>query len=165
MEFDSTSFRTVMGHYPTGVCVITGVAPNGDALGLTVGTFTSVSLNPPLIGFFPDKKSTSWPLIGASGQFCVNILASDQEAVCRTFSGPARDRFSEVAHGHSDAGLPVLDGAVGWLDCDIYSVIEAGDHFLVLGRVKAMSADAFASPLIFHKGRFAQVSTLEASSG
>jgi len=164
MEFDSASFRTVMSHYPTGVCVITGRTPEGVAVGLTVGTFTSVSLDPPLIGFFPDKKSTSWPLIGARGQFCVNILASDQEAICRTFSGPTRDGFAEIDHSHSDAGLPVLDGAVGWLDCDVYSVIEAGDHFLVLGRVKAMSADTLASPLIFHKGRFGQVSTLEASS-
>jgi flavin reductase (DIM6/NTAB) family NADH-FMN oxidoreductase RutF len=163
MDVDSASFRKVMGHYPTGVCVITSIAPGGAAVGLTVGTFTSVSLNPPLIGFFPDKKSTSWPLIGAAGQFCVNILASDQEAVCRTFSVPAPDRFAEISHSHSQAGLPVLDGAAGWLDCDIYSVVEAGDHYFVLGRVKAMSADEVASPLIFHKGRFGQVSMLQAS--
>ena len=95
MEFDSASFRTVMGHYPTGVCVITGLTPDGIAVGLTVGTFTSVSLNPPLIGFFPDKKSTSWPLIGASGQFCVNILASEQESVCRAFAVKGGDKFSQ----------------------------------------------------------------------
>lgn len=164
MNIDPATFRTIMGHYPTGVCVITGITPAGAAVGMTVGTFTSVSLDPPLIGFFPNRRSTSWLSIEATGRFCVNILAEDQELLCRQFSGPGPDRFAEVAHRASQNGLPVLDGAVAWIDCDIHSVQEAGDHFFVLGAVRAMTAERTVSPLIFHRGKFGQVACIEATS-
>lgn len=157
MKMDSATFRTFMGQYPTGVCVITGVTASGAPAGMTVGTLTSVSLDPPLIGFFPDKRSTSWPAIGETGRFCVNILADDQEALCLMFSKPARDRFAEVSHRVSQNGLPVLDGVIGWIDCDVHSVQEAGDHLFVLGEAKVMTAERTVSPLIFHGGRFGQV--------
>lgn len=161
MKSDSAEFRAIMSHYPTGVCVITSITAEGTAVGMTVGTFTSVSLDPPLVGFFPDKKSTSWPIIGETGQFCVNILAGDQVPVCRRFSGPERDRFAEVIHRSSQSGLPILDGAVAWIECDVYSVQEAGDHLFVLGKVKAMTAERTVSPLIFHRGKFGEVFSVE----
>jgi len=161
MTFESAIFREIMSHYPTGVSVIASRTAEGEAIGMTVGTFTSVSLAPPLIGFFPDKRSTSWPKIAATGHFCVNILAHDQELLCRKFSGAERDRFSEVTHRFSQNGLPILDGAVAWIDCDIFSVQEAGDHLFVLGEVKAMDAERTASPLVFHRGKFGQVTCVE----
>lgn len=157
MTIDPATFRTVMGHYPTGVCVITSRSEAGSAIGMTVGSFTSVSLDPPLIGFLPDRKSASWAAIGATGRFCVNILADDQEQLCRRFSGPEADRFVDVVHRSSASGLPVLDGVVAWIDCDIFAVHEAGDHFFVLGRVNAMTAERAVSPLIFHRGKYGQL--------
>ena len=165
MSIDSATFRTVMGHYPTGVCVVTSVTPEGAPIGMTVGSFTSVSLDPPLIGFFPDKKSKSWPPIAETGRFCVNILAQDQELLCRRFSGPIADRFSEVIHRTSQNGLPVLDGALAWIDCDLYAVQDAGDHDFVLGEVKAMTAERTVSPLIFHRWAYGQVSAITITAG
>ncbi|QUD90192.1 flavin reductase family protein [Phenylobacterium montanum] len=164
MKIDSAQFRTVMGHYPTGVSVVTSTTAEGEPIGMTVGTFTSVSLDPPLIGFFPDKRSTSWPKIAATGRFCVNILAQDQELICRKFSGGDRDRFSDVVHRLTANGMPILDGAVAWIDCDLYSVQEAGDHFFVLGEVRAITAERAESPLIFLRGKFGRVIDIEAIS-
>lgn len=157
MTISPETFRAIMSHYPTGVCVITSVTPEGEAVGMTVGTFTSVSLDPPLIGFFPDKGSTSWPTINETGRFCVNILAEDQEFLCRKFAGPRHERFSDVIHRVSEDGLPVLDGAIAWVECAVYSVQEAGDHLFVLGQIKAMAAERTASPLIFLRGKFGQI--------
>ncbi|ARJ04188.1 monooxygenase [Cnuibacter physcomitrellae] len=157
MPIDPQTFRTIMGHYPTGVCVVTAVTPEGTAVGMTVGTFTSVSLDPPLIGFFPDRRSTSWPGIAAAGRFCVNVLADDQEHLGRQFASKGGDKFVGVAHRVSDSGLPLLDGAVAWIECSLYSVGDAGDHVLVLGEVETLSAEHTASPLVFHKGAFRQV--------
>ncbi|QJU55662.1 flavin reductase family protein [Herbiconiux sp. KACC 21604] len=157
MPIDPQIFRTIMGHYPTGVCVVTAITPEGKAVGMTVGTFTSVSLDPPLIGFFPDRRSTSWPSIAAAGRFCVNVLADDQEHLGKQFASRVDDKFVDVAHRRSDSGLPLLDGAVAWIECSLYSVGDAGDHLLVLGEVEAMSAEGTVSPLVFHQGAFRQV--------
>jgi 3-hydroxy-9,10-secoandrosta-1,3,5(10)-triene-9,17-dione monooxygenase reductase component len=159
MTIDSSTFRATLGHYPTGVCVITSRTPRGAAVGMTVGTFTSVSLDPPLVGFFPDKKSTSWPEIAATGRFCVNVLADDQEWLGRRFASRGEDRFADVICASSPTGLPILDGSIAWIDCTIHSVSNAGDHFLVLGSVEAMSVERAAAPLVFHQGRFAHVAT------
>ncbi|TWB46967.1 flavin reductase family protein [Nitrospirillum viridazoti] len=164
MLIDPKRFRTILGHYPTGVCVITAITAEGEATGMTVGTFTSVSLDPPLIGFFPDKKSTSWPSMASTGRFCVNILADDQEWLCRKFAMREGDKFAEVIHRFSENGLPILDGALAWIDCTLHAVHETGDHFLVLGEVVAMAVEGTASPLIFHQGKFTQITRIEPAS-
>ncbi|MFF4632724.1 flavin reductase family protein [Streptomyces griseorubiginosus] len=157
MTMNPADFRAAMSHHPTAVCVITTTTSEGKAVGMTVGTFTSVSLDPPLVGFFPDKKSTSWPRIARTGRFCVNLLAENQEEVCRTFARQGPDKFTDVVHRLSEHGLPLVEGAVAHIECSIHSVTEAGDHFLVLGEVDAMTIGRSASPLIFHKGTYAQV--------
>lgn len=157
MTMDPADFRVTMSHYPTGVCVVTTTTSEGNAVGMTVGTFTSVSLDPPLVGFFPDKKSTSWPRIARTGQFCVNLLADTQEDVCRRFATREPDKFADVVHRFSERGLPLVDGAVAHIECSIHTIAEAGDHFLVLGEVNAMALGRPASPLVFHKGDYAQV--------
>ncbi|MFV3077297.1 flavin reductase family protein [Niveispirillum fermenti] len=163
MSLDPQKFRSILSHYPTGVCVITATTMRGEAIGMTVGTFTSVSLDPLLIGFFPDRKSVSWSEIAATGRFCVNILADDQEWLCRKFASRERDKFAGVVHRASENGQPMLDGAVAWIDCSIHGVQEAGDHYLVLGQVEAMAlaSDRVASPLIFLQGKFGQVARIE----
>ncbi|MEX2294049.1 MAG: flavin reductase family protein [Acidimicrobiales bacterium] len=151
--FDSAKFRTVLGHFPTGVTVITA-APEGAPVGLAVGSFSSVSLDPPLVAFFPGKSSSSWPQIEVTGAFCVNILADDQEDVCRRFASKEEDKFAGLGWRAATSGSPVLDGALAWIDCDIDSVVEAGDHYCVMGRVRDLEVAHEGAPLLFFRGGY-----------
>lgn len=153
-------FRRILGHYPTGVCVVTAVEPDGTRLGMVVGSFTSVSLDPPLIAFFPDRSSTTWPRVGQTGKFCVNVLSEDQEAICRAFSARGGDKFGAIPHQPSFSGQPRLDGVVAWIDCDVYAVHEAGDHWCVLGRVSALDVEKPSKPLLFFQGGYGQFASL-----
>lgn len=151
---DGATFRRVLGHYPTGVCVITATEPEGRAAGMIVGSFTSVSLDPPLVAFFPDKASTSWPRIERAGRFCVNVLASDQRRLCGTFAAKGGDKFAGVSHRLSANGSPVIDDVVAWIDCALHAVYEAGDHFIVLGQVMALDVARADQPLLFFRGQY-----------
>lgn len=154
--FDSATFRRVLGHYPTGVCVVTAVDADGGAIGMVVGSFTSVSLAPPLVAFFPAKTSSSWPRIEQAGKFCVNVLASDQQGLCAQFAARGPDKFSGVAHRASANGSPILDGVVAWIDCTLEAVHEAGDHYIALGRVVALEASDPGKPLLFFQGGYGE---------
>jgi 3-hydroxy-9,10-secoandrosta-1,3,5(10)-triene-9,17-dione monooxygenase reductase component len=121
---------------------------------MIVGTFSSVSLDPPLIGFFPDKRSSTWPQIKRAGRFCVNVLAADQDTLCRQLAKPGGDKYADVSFTLSANGSPILDSALAWIDCTIHDVMEAGDHYLVLGRVLALDVCREADPLLFFKGRY-----------
>ncbi len=150
---DPAVFRQVLGAYPTGVVVITALDDQGAPAGMVVGTFTSVSLDPPLVGFLPDKSSTSWPKIEKAGRFCVNVLGSDQQQLCRQLAGKG-DKFAGVDHVISDHGLPVLADSIAVIECTIHSVTEAGDHWFVLGHVLRMEAPRDSDPMLFHRGRY-----------
>jgi flavin reductase (DIM6/NTAB) family NADH-FMN oxidoreductase RutF len=154
VEIDPGHFRSVLGNYPTGVCVITGVSHDGEAAGLVVGSFTSVSLDPPLVAFFPDRASSSWPLVRAGGYFCVNVLADDQIELCRRFASRGGDKFAGTSHRMSDRGIPLLDGVVAHIECAIADEIDAGDHTIVLGRVETLAVERAAGPLLFFKGAY-----------
>ena len=151
---DATDFRQVLGTYPTGVCAITALDPQGNPVGMVVGTFTSVSLDPPLVGFLPDKKSSSWPLIEGAGRFCVNVLGSNQQAACRQIAGRGPDKFAGVDYAVSDHGLPVIAGSIAVIECTIHSVTEAGDHWFVLGNVLRLETTRDEDPMLFHRGRY-----------
>lgn len=151
---DKQWFRQVLGQYPTGVCVVTATPPNGPPAGMVVGSFTSVSLDPPLVAFFPDKSSSSWPRIAQAGRFCVNILGEDQESVCRRFASRAADKFEGQQHRPAGSGSPIIQDVVAWIDCDIQSVQEAGDHYVVLGRVRDLQIDSPRLPLLFFQGGY-----------
>ncbi|OYU35596.1 flavin reductase family protein [Novosphingobium sp. PASSN1] len=157
---DPRLFRDVLGAYPTGVCVVTAQADDGARHGLVVGSFTSISLDPPLVGFFPDKRSGTWPKIAETGRFCVNVLGADQLALCRRFAARADDKFAELAHGQSPAGLPVLDNAIAWIDCTIERVTEVGDHWLVVGAVEALGKAGEGNPLLFFRGQYHDLALL-----
>jgi flavin reductase (DIM6/NTAB) family NADH-FMN oxidoreductase RutF len=124
---------------------------------MTVGSFTSVSLDPPLVGFFPDQSSTTWPSIERAGQFVVNVLGDHQAKLCRAFSRRGIDRFHGVPWRPGRAGSPLIDGATAWIDCDLHSVTPAGDHHFVLGRVQDLSLGTRRSPLVFHGGRYTSI--------
>jgi len=119
-----------------------------------VGSFTSVSLEPPLVGFYPARSSSSWPLIAEAGAFCVNILSSEQQAVCRQFSAQGADKFAGVSHRASPGGSPILDGVVAWIDCTLDAVHEAGDHYIALGLVQALEIEKPGLPLLFFQGGY-----------
>lgn len=152
-EIDPRTFRDVLGCYPTGVSVITSVHQD-VRLGLVVGSFTSISLDPPLVGFFPGKGSRSWPMIEQSGRFCVNVLGGHQIDLCKHFASKVEDKFANVSHGESPSGLPVIDQAVAWIDCRIKDVQEIGDHYLVVGAVESMSRSEIHQPLVFLRGGY-----------
>lgn len=154
--FDSATFRRVLGHYPTGVCVVTAIDADGGPAGMVVGSFTSVSLEPPLVAFYPDKRSSSWPRIAGAGKFCVNVLGSTQQDICARFAKAGADKFAGVTHRVSTNGSPILDGVVAWIDCDLHAVHEAGDHFIVLGEVRELEVEKAGPPLLFFQGAYGE---------
>lgn len=156
MAVDSQQFRRVLGHYPTGVCLITAMSEEHGPLGMIVGSFSSVSLDPPLVGFFPDCSSTSWPKVQETGRFCVNVLAANQQEMCRDFAMRKEDKFANISYRLSPQGLPVVDDAVAWIECDLHAVHDAGDHFLVLGEVLSLDIGQPRSPLLFFQGGYGQ---------
>lgn len=155
------AFRTVLGHYPTGVCAITAMSPEGVPTAMIVGSFTSVSLDPPLVGFFPDKQSSSWSAISICDGFCVNVLGAFQEDLCRQLASKDPRKFEGIAHSLSPRGAPLIDGALAWIDCSMHSVSEAGDHLLVLGAVDSFDIAAQGDPLLFHKGGYRSLTSLQ----
>lgn len=157
MSDEGKEFRRILGHYPTGVCAITAIAQDGRPVGLVVGSFTSVSLDPMLVAFFPDKSSTTWPKVEAAGQFCVNVLGDGQKSVCSALAAKGEDKFAGVDYELSELGSPIIHGALAWIDCELETVHEAGDHYIVLGRVKSLDLHHEGSPLIFHKGAYSKV--------
>ena len=160
MTFDGAKFRTVLGHFPTGVAVVTGMDADGQPAGMAVGSFSSVSLDPPLVAFMPDKSSTSWPRFRDSGSFCVNILGAEQESICRTFASKGGDKFADLTWQASASGAPLLDGVLAWIDCDTEVVHEAGDHYIVIGRVRDLDIGTPALPLVFFQGGYGRFSSL-----
>lgn len=151
---DGKHFRAVLGHFPTGVTIVTGMAGDTPA-GFTIGSFTSVSLDPPLVAFLPMTDSDTWQAIAPSGRFCVNVLKHDQGDLCWRFAkrDVADGRFDTVSWHLSPLGSPVIDDVGAWIDCTVERVVELGDHLLVVGAVSALDHHStLAEPLIFYRG-------------
>jgi 3-hydroxy-9,10-secoandrosta-1,3,5(10)-triene-9,17-dione monooxygenase reductase component len=150
--FDTGRFREVMGHFATGVTIITAMEDEGP-VGFTCQAFASLSLEPPLVALAPGKSSTSWPRIAQAGSFCVNILAEDQEALCRDFAVSGGDKFAGVGWRIAANGSPLLDGVLAWMECDLLATHDAGDHELVIGSVHDMGVTR-GRPLVYYRGGF-----------
>ncbi|MDH4145928.1 MAG: flavin reductase family protein [Acidimicrobiia bacterium] len=151
---DSAHFRKVLGAFPTGVTVVTAV-DDGKPVGMAIGSFTSVSLDPPLVAFLPTKASSTWASIERAGSFCVNVMADDQGALCAQFASRMDDKFEGVDwEPTDDTGAPRLANCIAWMDCTTDAVHDAGDHVIVVGRVEAMDVDREAPPLLFFKGQY-----------
>src|SRR4051812_34500537 len=146
-------FRRVLGHLPTGVVLITAATPDGPT-GMAVNSFTSVSLDPPLVSFCAARTSSTWPRIRAAGAFAVNVLGEHHAEVSRRFARKGADRFAGLTSRPGATGAPVLDGVAAYLDCDLHTVYDAGDHVIVLGRVVHLDADEGVRPLVFHGGDY-----------
>lgn len=158
MSVDPTTYRRVLGHFPTGVTVVTATTADGTPVGFTIGSFTSVSLDPPLVGFLPMVDSSTWAHIRAAGSFCVNVLGADQGELCWRFAkSDIEQPFEGVDWQPSPiSGSPVIAGAIAWIDCSIEQVIEAGDHHFVLGRVlelEHVASESEPNALLFFRGK------------
>jgi flavin reductase (DIM6/NTAB) family NADH-FMN oxidoreductase RutF len=150
--FDSARFREVLGHFVTGVTIVTAME-GAEPVGFTCQAFTSLSLDPPLVALAPGKSSTSWPRIAAAGSFCVNILSEDQEALGRDFAVSGGDKFTGVGWRPAANGAPILDGTLAWVECEFELAHDAGDHELVVGRVLEMGVNR-RRPLVYYRGGF-----------
>lgn len=163
---DATLFRQVLGQYPTGVVVVTARSATGEALGMTVGSFTSASLDPPLVAFLPDKKSASWKALRESGdKFCVNILAATQEDVCRAVTMRKKDKLAGIDWQPTAVGNPVITGSVAYIDCTVEDIHDAGDHHIVVGRVHELAVRDSSYPLLFFRGGYGSFSPLSLAAG
>ncbi|MGC0331281.1 3-hydroxy-9,10-secoandrosta-1,3,5(10)-triene-9,17-dione monooxygenase reductase component [Streptomyces sp. SAI-170] len=169
---DQGEFRRVLGNFASGVAVVTAPgAPGAPAAsgapaspgeaspaGFACQSFSSLSLDPPLVAFMVGRTSTTWPRIARAGVFCVNVLGADQGELCRRFAVSGGDKFAGVAYDAAPvSGAPRLTGAVAWIDCTIHAVHTGGDHLIVVGRVDALGAADAGDPLLFHRGRFTRL--------
>ncbi|MBV9207088.1 MAG: flavin reductase family protein [Actinobacteria bacterium] len=157
-------FRQVLGCYATGVVVVAALV-DGVPQGLAVNSFTSVSMDPPLVAFCAARTSSTWPALRRSGAFAVSVLSREQEHACRVFARKGADRFAEVRWTVSPGGHPVLDGALAWLDLRAGDIHQAGDHELVIGEVTGLGAAGGGQPLVFFRSAFADVAEAAAAAG
>ena len=156
-------FRRVLGQFPTGVVLVTAATSEGPT-GMAVNSFTSVSLDPPLVSFCAAHSSTTWPRIRAAGAFAVNVLGEQHAEVSRLFARKGVDRFAGLGHRPGATGAPVLDGVAAHLDCRLHAVHDAGDHVIVLGRVVDLHADDAVRPLVFHGGDYYSLQSADVPS-
>ncbi|MCG6958015.1 MAG: flavin reductase family protein [Gemmatimonadetes bacterium] len=153
-DIESDVFRRVMGHFPTGVTVVAARDVDGEPYGLTVNSFASVSLDPPLVLVCIDRRANSHDRLVETGTFTVSVLAANQAHIAARFaSTPSRERFKDLPWGISAAGDPVVEDAAAWLECSLRESHEAGDHTILVGRVESVG-QRDAEALVFHRGRY-----------
>ncbi|SDP28241.1 NADH-FMN oxidoreductase RutF, flavin reductase (DIM6/NTAB) family [Actinopolyspora xinjiangensis] len=145
-------FRDILGQFTTGVVLVTTQTPRGFT-GMAFNSFTSVSLNPPLVALCAAHTSSTWPNIREAGRFAVSILGAGQEQLCHTFSTHGAERFTGHDWERTHDGHPVPADALGWLDCRIETIYQAGDHELVVAEAVEGAVTDNGDPLVFHGGR------------
>ena len=150
---DSATYRTVLGHFATGVVLVTAME-GAEPVGMACNSFTSVSLDPQLVLFCAAKSSSTWPRIQAAKNWCANILAEEGEEVCRLFAQKGADRFAHIAYTAGRSGAPVLEDAIAYVDCETVDEHDAGDHIIVVGRVLELGYAAEGKPLLFYRGGY-----------
>jgi 3-hydroxy-9,10-secoandrosta-1,3,5(10)-triene-9,17-dione monooxygenase reductase component len=150
---DAATYRTVLGHFATGVVLVTAVHGE-DPVGMACNSFTSVSLDPPLVLFCAAKSSTTWPRIQAAGKWAANVLDEDGEETGRLFAQKGADRFSRIAFTPGRSGSPIVEDALAFVDCETIAEHDAGDHVIVVGRVLELGYQAEGKPLVFYRGGY-----------
>jgi 3-hydroxy-9,10-secoandrosta-1,3,5(10)-triene-9,17-dione monooxygenase reductase component len=150
---DPAAIRTVLGHFATGVAIITAV-DGDDPVGMACNSFSSVSLDPQLVLFCAAKSSTTWPRIQAAQKWAANILAEDGEEICRLFAQKGADRFAHIAYSTGRSGAPLLEAAIAFVDCETVAEHDAGDHVIVVGRVLELGYASEGKPLLFYRGGY-----------
>jgi flavin reductase (DIM6/NTAB) family NADH-FMN oxidoreductase RutF len=154
--FDSRQFRDALGEFATGVTIICARLAQGRYVGLTVNSFNSVSLDPPLVLWSLSRRSLSLPAFEAAARYSVNVLSSEQTELARRFSRPHEDRFAGVGYRMGWADAPLIDGCVAWFECLHHARHRAGDHTIFIGEV-ATCQRTEGRGLVFHHGNFGSV--------
>ncbi len=155
-DLDPRALRDAFGNFATGVTIVSGVEADGTRVGLTANSFTSVSLEPPLLLVCPARVASALPALRSAGRFAVNVLTLDQQAVAERFTQRGIDRFAG-ADWSDWHGVPVLGGAMAAFVCDLHAELDGGDHAILVGRVVALRTLADAEPLLYLRGRYRQV--------
>lgn len=153
MPIDKNDLRRVMGHFATGVTVVTTRGADGRLFGLTANAVSSVSLSPPLLLVCVDKKSESYPCFEQTKIFTVNILSADQEEISRRFAVSGGDKFEGVSYRHGANGAPILGGALAHIECRVVGSCDGGDHTIFLGEAHEAETSE-GKPLLFYRGGY-----------
>lgn len=146
---DAQLIRSTLASYPTGVVLVTAIARDGEPVGMVVGTFSGVSLEPPLVAFMPRRDSSTYVRMQDCDQFCINILAADQEDLCRESARPGGADFSSIDWRPAPKGSPIVKGAIGWIECRFDARHVAGDHYIVVGGIEDLEVERPSLPLLF----------------
>lgn len=154
MSLDTKEFRFALGNFPTGVTVITSVTGDGELLGATANSFSSVSLDPPLVLFSLDRGAYSLGAYLSAGVFAVNILSADQQELSNRFAKALGEKWTGVDYETWETGSPILPGTLASFDCRVWNTYDGGDHIIFVGEVLRMSRDAEAAPLVFFRGQY-----------
>jgi flavin reductase (DIM6/NTAB) family NADH-FMN oxidoreductase RutF len=155
---DDRRFRDVFGHFATGVTIITAM-DDDEPVGMAANSFTSLSLDPPLVLFCVAHSSSTWPRIESAGMFAVNILGEGHEELCRLFAQKGADRFSATPWRQGVSGAPVLEEAIAYIDCRFEAEHPGGDHKIIVGRVLDVDVREDARPLLFYRGGYGRITT------
>lgn len=156
-NFDHRDFRDALAQFPTGVTVVTTSGPNNEKVGMTVSSFNSVSLTPPLILWSIDKGSYGFEAFTRASSFAIHVLAADQSELSRRFASRGADKFKGLASSKGVHGDPILEDFAACFQCESAAAHDAGDHVIIVGKVVAVT-NQDKEPLIFHRGRYAEIS-------
>jgi flavin reductase (DIM6/NTAB) family NADH-FMN oxidoreductase RutF len=153
-DFDCRAFRTALGSFATGIAVVTACAEDGSFVGLTINSFASVSLDPPLVLWSLDLGSPNLAAFRGASHYAINILAADQEEISQRFASRQPDKFGDLDLCQGAGGAPLLHGCCAWFECANETQYPGGDHLIFLGRVDRFSGDPSRQPLLYHGGRY-----------
>ena len=159
MSFDARAFRDALGCYPTGVTVVTAVGPRREIIGITANSFSSVSLDPPLVLFSLNRRAHSLTAFLSTQHFAVNVLGADQEALSNQFATALGEKWQGVEYITWDSGCPILKGALACFECKIRHTYEGGDHVILVGEVLKIIAEPEGEPLLYLRGRYRKIAS------
>jgi flavin reductase (DIM6/NTAB) family NADH-FMN oxidoreductase RutF len=151
---DPRTLRDALGCFATGVTVVTCLKPDGTPAGLTVNSFTSVSLDPPLLLVCIHKEAASAEALTSASHFAINVLQAGQQPASISFATRGDDRFGNTAWSCGEAGAPILEESLGVFECERYGLHDGGDHHILVGQVVKASFDAAVDPLLYFRGRY-----------
>lgn len=157
---DQRDFRNALGSFATGITVVTAKTKNGNSIGVTINSFASVSLDPPMVLFSLKTTSPMTQLIQNCGHFTVNVLSSTQQDISNLFASSGEDKFTQAAHTIGENGAPVLEGCLANLECDITNQYHGGDHMIFVGQVTSLSYETDGDPLLYYKGAYRTIADI-----
>jgi len=156
LSIDPSTFRGALGRFATGITVVTGLGDESAPIGITVNSFTSVSLDPPLVLFCVDLSSPSCDIYANCSAFALNVLSEYQESISNNFARPLEDKFMGIEYDVWETGCPILKDCLANLECRREAVYDAGDHKIIVGRVEKLAVSDVGHPLLYFRGKYAR---------